>query len=96
MKIIVALTLLALVAFAAQTSVDLSPSIKSLDGSDTKQGDTGASTNVKAAQGTAAPAKDISSSADGVQTITATVGDTVSLQLDEPVDGKGLTWDIVE
>ena len=24
------------------------------------------------------------------------MGDTVSLQLDEPVDGQGLTWDIVE
>ena len=31
-----------------------------------------------------------------VQTISAKVGDTVSLQLDEPIDGEGLTWDIIE
>ena len=98
MKFIVALTLLAFVAYAGQTSVDLTPSVKSLDGSNVaaNKGDAGASANAKATPAAPTPAKDIATATDGVQTITATVGDTVSLQLDEPVDGQGLTWDIVE
>ena len=31
-----------------------------------------------------------------IQTITAKVGDTVTLQLDEPINSDGLTWDIIE
>ena len=40
--------------------------------------------------------KDIKTESDGIQTITASVGDTVTFQLDEPIDGAGLTWDIIE
>ena len=31
-----------------------------------------------------------------VQTISAKVGDTVTLQLDEPINGDQLSWEIIE
>ena len=97
MKFLVVLTLVAYVAFAGQSSVDLSPSVKTLDGSPSRpnSGDNGASSNAKAQAGSSQTV-DITTGDDGVQSIISKVGDTVSLQLDEPVDGQNLTWDIVE
>ena len=96
----VLLGLLAFSAIAANTNVDLTSSVKAIDGSDatassTPKADAGASVNQKATGG---KSQGISTStqSDSVQTITVKVGDTVTLQLDEPVDGQGLTWDIVE
>ena len=90
--------LLTFAAMAANTNVDLTPHVKSTDGSDATaqaapKADTGASVNQKATGG---KSQGISTATEGIQTITVKVGDTVTLQLDEPVDGQGLTWDIVE
>ena len=92
------LALLAFSAIAANTNIDLTQQVKAVDGSDNTAkaapaADTGASVNQKATGG---KSQGIATQTDGIQTITVKVGDTVSLQLDEPVDGQGLTWDIVE
>ena len=92
------LALLAFSAIAANTNVDLGQSVKALDGSSATtqaapKADTGASVNTKATGG---KSQGIATTTEGIQTITVKVGDSVSLQLDEPVDGQGLTWDIVE
>ena len=94
------LALLAFSAIAGNTNVDLTNHVKAVDGSSSTPkaapaADTGASVNQKATGG---KSQGLSTATDNsaVQTITVKVGDTVSLQLDEPVDGQGLTWDIVE
>ena len=43
-----------------------------------------------------ADAAEDSEDGDDIQTITAKVGDTVTLQLDEPIDDDKLTWELIE
>ena len=79
-----ALLLLALVMFSAmgaKSNKDLSGEVKLVPGG-SDAGATGAG--------------DSSEDDEDVQTIEAKVGDTVTLQLDEPIDGDNLTWELIE
>ena len=83
---ILLLALLMTFAMGATKKEDLSNQIKLVPGGndDTDAAD--------AAEDTAEDSED----GDDVQTITAKVGDTVTLQLDEPIDDDKLTWELIE
>ena len=96
---VLALALLLALTVATDTVIDLSKDIKDVDGDGNSSGSGSGSTNGAGNVNTKAvnEQKPAQVTDDGdMQTISAKVGDTVSLQLDEPVDGKGLTWDIIE
>ena len=95
MKLLLVLAMVLFATIAADTTVDLSQDITPVD--DAAAGDdadTAGDVNEKAnADDTPA---DLETNEDGVQVIKAAVGDIVNLQMDEPFDGKHLTWEIIE
>ena len=82
-----------LYAMGADQSVDLGDDIKLVvGGSDGADGEDGAGEDGAGEDG--ADGED--GAEDEAQEIEAKVGDTVTLQLDEPIDGENLTWELIE
>ena len=65
------------------------------DSADADAADAGAGDVDEKANSDDSPA-DLETNEDGVQVIKAAVGDIINLQMDEPFDGKHLTWEIIE
>ena len=100
MKLLLILAMVLFATIAADTTVDLSEDVTKVEDADAdadkdEAADAGAGDVDEKADSDEEPS-DLETNEDGVQVISAAVDDFVTIKMDEPVDAKHLTWEIIE